>query len=387
MQDHRFSVRVMGLFAVALSASTATGATSFSPTSLVLTRVGDGAAALTGPAASVFLDEYTQTGSYLDSLAMPTSAAGGNFTLTMSGTSTSQGHLTRSVDGRYLTLTGFDAPVGTSGAASNSGFRGRTIGRVDVLGNVNTTTRYEASGMTPRSAITIDGNAFWTTADTGSGDTGGLRYHQIGASTNGVLLNSAATNLRVVNIFNNQLYISGATANASGNYRGVISVGSGLPTTAGQTFSLFSGMGGSNAGLADSAYDFFFANSTTLYLSDDDTTAPASGGLQKWTFDGTTWSKAWQIAPLTRSLTGRVLANGDVELFAISAAATAAGQTNLIRVLDTGMGTPSASILATSPVNTVFRGVEFAPVPEPATLGALAAFGLIALRRRSMPLA
>jgi hypothetical protein len=373
----------MGLLVAALSASATSAAPGFAPTSLVVTRIGDGAAALTGPTAPVFLDEYTQAGLYIDSLAIPTSASGGNFTLTMSGTSTSQGHLTRSVDGRFLTLTGFDAPVGTSGASSNSSFRGRTIGRVDALGNVNTTTRYEASGMTPRSAVTVDGSAFWTTADSGSGDTGGLRYHQLGASANGVLLNSAATNLRVVNIFNSQLYISGATANTSGNYRGVLSVGTGLPTTAGQAFSLFPGMGGSNAGLADSAYDFFLANSTTLYLADDDTTAPASGGLQKWTFDGSTWTKAWQITPLTRSLTGRVLGNGDVELFAISASSTSAGATDLIRVLDTGAGIPVSTVLATSPTNTVFRGVDFAPIPEPATLLLLAGAGMIVLRRRS----
>ena len=44
-------------------------------------------------------------------------------------------------------------------------------------------------------------------------------------------------------------------------------------------------------------------------------------------------------------------------------------------------GTPT--VIATAPANTLFKGLDFAPVPEPSALGvAVAATGLLAMRRR-----
>lgn len=366
--------------AILASASTAS---AFTAGNLVVSRVGDGSAALTGTTSAVFVDQFTTAGSLVNSLAMPTAASGANFAFTLGGTSSTQGQLTLSDDGRYVTLIGYDAPVGTTGPASNASFRGRTIARIDAGGSIDTTTRFEAGGMTPRAAVSVDGSQYWTTADTGAAASGGLRYHVHGASVNGVQLNSTTTNIRTVNIFNNQLYI-GSSTGVGGDFRGVSAVGSGLPTTA-SSFALLPGMGGSNTGNTDSTYDFVFADANTLYVADDDTSAPASGGLQKWTFDGATWTKAWTLVPDAstglRSLAGRFQPTGAFEIFGITSVSSAGGATQLVQLVDAGAN-PTFTVLATAPANTTFRGVDFAPIPEPATLGLLIGGAILAIRRR-----
>src|SRR5437870_5688900 len=82
-------------------------AVPFTFPNLVIYRVGDGSAALSGNATPVFLDEYTMAGGLVQSIPMPTAVNGSNRRLTASGTGTSEGLMTLSKDGRYLTATGY----------------------------------------------------------------------------------------------------------------------------------------------------------------------------------------------------------------------------------------------------------------------------------------
>src|SRR5262249_17992251 len=91
----------------------------------------------------------------------------------------------------------------------------------------------------------------------------------------------------------NQLYIS----SASSPNVGINTVGTGMPTTSGQTASLIPLAGGQSF---SSPYDFFFANSSTLYVADDGNTNDC-GGLQKWTLSGGTWSKAFSLLSIKTS--------------------------------------------------------------------------------------
>ncbi len=355
-------------------------AASYTAGNLVISRIGTGAAVLNGNATAVFIDEYTTAGSnFANTVALPTSAVGTNNALTLGGTSTSQGQLTLSPDGKYLGIFGYDAPVGLASPSSAASNRGRTIGRISGAGGVLTTTRFEAAGTTPRAATPIDDDEWYTTSDGGAGSPapGGLRYVPAGI-TSGTLLNATTTNIRTANIFNGQLYI-GASTGVGGDFRGVSSVGTGLPTAA-AAFALLPGMGVSNGGNTDSTYDFFFSDANTVYVTDDDTTAPASGGVAKWTYNGSTWAKQWTVnatgATGARSIAGRIQPTGAIELYAIASNTT----TDLFTILDTGSGIPAAVTLASAPTNTVFRGVEFAPVPEPTTLGLIA--GALTLIRR-----
>ena len=114
---------------------------AFTPGNVVVYRAGSGAGSLVNTGNPVFLDEYTPAGTLVQSMALPTTASGANHRLISSGTATSEGLMTRSVDGRYLVLTGYDAPMPTTGLAGTaSATVPRVVGRVDDAGTIDTTT-------------------------------------------------------------------------------------------------------------------------------------------------------------------------------------------------------------------------------------------------------
>src|SRR5262249_33444533 len=150
---------------------------------------------------------------------------------------------------------------------------------------------------------------------------------------------------------------------AAGSLQGLSTVGSGLRTTAGQTAVILPGMPTSSG---PSPYAYFFVDLNgavsgvdTVYVADDRAIA-SGGGVQRWNYNGTTWSLVYTLtAGLTagtRGLTGVVDLSGNPVLFATTADSTS----KLVTVTD--MGSSSAfSTLATAGVNTAFRGVVFAP--------------------------
>src|SRR5207253_2226167 len=117
---------------------TAIVAAPFTPGNIVLYRVGDGAAALGSGGTAVFLDEYTPAGVFVQSVPMPTTGASGR--LVASGTATTEGFLTRSEDGRYLVVPGYDAALAATVTSSNT--VPRVIGRVDGNGVLDASTSY-----------------------------------------------------------------------------------------------------------------------------------------------------------------------------------------------------------------------------------------------------
>ncbi len=264
---------------------------AFTAGDLVISQIGTGSAGLTSAATATFLLEYTPAGGFVQTIALPTAVVGNNRRLTNSGTATSEGQLGRSIDGKFLTLCGYDADTGTTAiAATTSAAVNRVVGVVAANGTIDTTTAFNMDFNTgnPRSAISTDGVNLWiggTGSGTGSTATGGIRYATTG-STASTRLTDLPTNVRVTNIFDGQLYIS----SASGAFQGVSMVGVGLPTTGGQTTTLIAGA--TSAG--PSAYDFFFADSTTLYVADDRSVA-TGGGIQKWTFDGSVWTLTYTL--------------------------------------------------------------------------------------------
>ena len=107
---------------------------------LVVYRVGIGSGNLVNTGNAVFLDEYTPSGTLVQSIAMPTAASGSNKQLIASGTASSEGFLTVSPNGQYVTLTGYAVnPGGTTSLTATTA--ARTIGILDVTtGVVDTTT-------------------------------------------------------------------------------------------------------------------------------------------------------------------------------------------------------------------------------------------------------
>lgn len=310
---------------------------------LVVLQVGDGSAALTNAATPVFLKEYTNTGTAGITVAVPTTGAD---RLAISGTSTSDGQITLSANGQFITLAGYDAATGT---AAITGTTSATVNRVINTANASAaisraaSTSTQFSGNNFRSAVRGNGADYW-----GAGGNSGTYY--FGTSAAAATLQNATTNTRVVNIFNNNLYYSTGSGTV-----GVYAF-TGTPTSS-STASLFIG-----TGTGASPYGFAInATGNVAYIADDRTTA--AGGVQKWTFNGTAWSLAYTFSPAT-NVGARGLAVDFSGANPIIYATTTAN--TLVSFTDAGAAS-AATLLATAPTNTAFRGLSFAPVAPPVT--------------------
>ena len=102
----------------------------FSTGNIVVSRVGTPGGTLSGgTAARVFLDEYTPSGSLVQSVALPISSSGSSAALTVQGTSTTEGVVTRSENGNYLVVAGYAATPATTGLPGTSASVNRVVGR------------------------------------------------------------------------------------------------------------------------------------------------------------------------------------------------------------------------------------------------------------------
>ena len=374
-----------GMSAVLGLAVLSTGAfAQFSAGNIVVSQVTTNAGAASSAANAVSLVEYTPAGIATTKIvALPTVVNGANKRLTDSGSATSDSRIKLSQDGRFITVPGYDAVLGSASVTGTaSATVNRVIGLVNVAtGAVDTTTALTDaySGNNIRSAVTIDGTSFYTA---GTGTNPGVRYVSTVGATTSVQLETAPTNIRTVDIYAGKLYFS----SGSSPYLGLNTLNVALPTTSGATSTnLFSGQ------TAASQYDFFFASPTVVYIADD--SSPASGGgVQKWVNTGTTstptWTKEYTItAGLNTtsgasSVAGTTNPDGTVTLyvvtgngnplsggFPISNALATASDT----IANTTLPATSFTTLATSPANTVYRGIV---VLNPVTTGTISLQGV-----------
>ena len=385
-------------------------AAGFSSGSLVVEMVGTGTATLTSAATQISILEVTTAGSLTQTIILP---SGTSDPQTDSGSASSDGYL--NTYGGFVSVPGYNAALNTASVASSNA---KVNSLFDATGSVATRTLFPVggpSGTTPgtpagvspfsgnnyRSSIATSGSTFYGVGtSSGSPSTGGAWYFNGSAFTQ---VSSTATgqptNLRVVEIYNNQLY---ATSAASTGY-GIWSIGSGLPTTAGTgtvaTMAINTGTGG--------AYGFAMFSTGSqgagvldlAYIADD--RAVAGGGLGKWTYNGTSWSNSWSLlvgasgTSTLQSGTGvgfagiRGLAGTYDSVLGASLYATTTETSNnrLISIFDTYTTTPSTyTTLQSSGSNFAFRGVDLSPVsvPEPSTfaIAAVATLGMAGLIRR-----
>lgn len=343
------NTRTSAILTLSLLSLASLATAQITPGNLVVLRVGTGAAALSNASTATFLDEFTTAGTLVQSIPMPTAASGLDLPCTVSGSATSEGLLTLSADGRYLVAVGYSAAPGiTSIVATTSVATPRVVARIALDGTVDSSTAIDNlfSANNIRSAVTTDGSQFWV-----SGANSGVVYTTLGA-TGGTSLNATApTNLRAIGVAGGQLF----TTTSSGSAGRFLAVGTGLPTTAGQTLTSVAGFPLSGG----SPYDFHFADANTLYLADDGTFANG-GGIQKWTLSAGTWSRQYVLSAGAsvgcRGLSGYTN-GGTTTLYATTT-------TNLlVAVTDTG-ASATFTTLATGVTNTALRGVRFVNVPH-----------------------
>ena len=370
---HFFKTRLLACLATLGLAPAVASAAPFTPGNIVVVRIGDAAAATTsGSAAATFLLEYTPTGTLVQTIALPTAVAGNNRILTNTVSSSSDAVLTRSANGAYLVLTGYDAAVGTASlTGTTSAANNRVIGRIAADGTVDTSTRIgdafsgsATQGTNIRSAATVDGSNFYAV-----GSSSGVVYVPFGnnGTTATTALNTTApTNNRSIGVYGGNLYVGAA----SGAFQGISQVGTGLPTAAPQTVTALSGF---PTATGPQPYAFYFADLSAtvpgvdvVYVADDRTTT--SGGIQKWSLVSGTWT-------LNGTITGAVGTTAGPQVRGVSGMVTstnvslvASGTGGLYFLADNAgyNAAPTTVVLptpiATAPTNTTFRGVVFAPV-------------------------
>uniref|UniRef100_UPI002AD465F1 beta strand repeat-containing protein n=1 Tax=Frankia sp. Cas3 TaxID=3073926 RepID=UPI002AD465F1 len=314
----------------------------------------------TSGASAVSIMPMLSTGVTGTPIALPTAASGGNRPLTLSGSASSEGQLSLSSDGRYLTLAGYSASPGTGSVASTSSASvPRVVGRINGAGNVDTSTMLGTDAFTGnnvRAATTSDGSRFWITGANGGASTvkGGVVTAALGATT-ATSVSTTVSAGRVLNTAGGNLYFGTDKTTPTGVSR----VGTGLPSTSGQSLSFL-------GGTAD-PYGFALvtvgggAVPDTLYVADGTT-----GGLTKFFFNGSAWQSKGTVGGGTPlfGVAARV-ENGGVQIFA-----TTLGGSKVDSVFDSsgagGTFTGALTTIASAASGTSYRGIAFAPAGQPA---------------------
>jgi hypothetical protein len=225
--------RVYTIFALLLSLSclNTSAFAQFASGNLIVVQMGDSSTALSGAAAPILLRQYTASGSLVQTIPIPSTGASPRFTVT--GSSGSEGHVVRSADSQYVTIAGYDTTSGALTGFANATTK-RAILRLNSSGTIDLTTAFtDGSTSAVRSAVSANGTTTWTATS-----ASGVRYAAFGSIGTSTQLSTTPTNTRVVKIFNGQIYVT----SASGVFLGVSSIGTGVPTTSGQTTTALSGM-------------------------------------------------------------------------------------------------------------------------------------------------
>ena len=312
MRIHR---SLLAAVAAASIASPAFAAISYEP---VVTMIGDGTAVVSGQGRTTTIQIYQAS---LPARAAPVSQSvfdsGASGTrLVNSDSATSEGMLSNnpgvadaaaagtSYGGTVYTYSaGYDAPNQTTSINSTAANANRVVGYVNVTGG---TANGNAIPFSQTQASAYDNNNFrsatgddnalnvWSGGTGATAATAGRRYF----NTNTQTTTTNSTNVRTTEIRNNTLF--GTTGSST---HGLYAIGSPAPTTSGNTATNLI-----NTGSSSSPYEFVLiddpnnaANTSTTFGVDtayiaDDSSIASGGGIQKWTWDGTTWTKAYTLS-------------------------------------------------------------------------------------------
>lgn len=347
------------LLAVTVSAACSLPALAgpLTPGNLVLVEVA-GTATGSGP---ITIRELTVSGSTVQSIAVNSGSGGGQ----ISATASSEGQISLNASRDSWTLGVYVPPFFGTGALSGrtSAEAARGFMTISTSGSVsasatplalslNGTTAY--SGQSIRSGVQAGGD-LWFAGSNGA-NAGVVTY----SGSAGLATRVQNVNARVVQVIDGNLYYSTGSG-TTGIYRYA-----GLPSGTANAAAFLTGV----IGQGTSPYDFALATSgSALYVAD------SSIGVQKFTFDGSTWSHVYNFTA------SGVTANAGFGL-AVDFATPAprlfwTTPTQVFTAVDSGSAAVGTSIASISSASGAFRGLDIVPVPEPSTL-VLVGIGIVA---------
>ena len=350
---------IMAVVGVAVTSAEA----AITPGNLVVYRVGDGSAALGTTATKVFLDEYTPTGTLVQSIPISSSGASA---MTAVGNSTTEGVISRSQDGTNLVFTGYRKDAGLPQPSSdNAATTNRVIGTVDLTGAPSTSIAINSGPSSNiRSATTVAGASYYVSAAA----TNFVSY----VAAPGPACSSTAIdarNSRQVNLFDNELIVSNGSTSITGKIQsyGILPTG---VTAATPVISLLT---------TDAVHGFSVLDLNPAVPGKDTIygLSTVEAKLYKWIYDGTSWTAAGTIATTAANICTAV-DGSNVNLY-LTTGSTLLGITDASGA--TGTLTGTLTTLATAGTNTGFRGIGTL-IPEPATLALVVIGGGLVLRRR-----
>ena len=322
----------------------------FTPGNIVVNRIGNGSTALGSAASAINVVELNTSGTTQQTIS--TLLTGSNL-LTETGSGTSNGYLNSY--NTLLGVSGYNSALGTASVNSSNTKATNLIGTgATVVNRVVFPTSGSPlpfTGDNFRSIIPTSSTTFYASGN-GSSSTGGIWYYN---GTSYTQVSTTQTNTRNVEIFNGNLYFSTGSATA-----GIYQVGTGLPTSSGQTATLIAA--------ATAPYGFSMSpDENTMYVADDGTVANG-GGVQKWTKSGGTWTKQYTFGVPARGITVDY-SNTNAIIYATTSTTS---NNKIIKITDTGSSATSSDVLSAGS-NYVFRGVDFAPAAAPSapTIGTL----------------
>jgi uncharacterized cupredoxin-like copper-binding protein len=410
-----------------------------------------------GVTAPVMLDQYTTSGTLLNSFNLTNAFADQGLNFVTSFSSKSEMAINESANGALI-LMGYVSPINTLDVSNSNtpnhidptnpvaAAYPRAVAQINTNASLQVTPVNTYSGNNGRAAVLAGGN-YYTVGNAGNGSGteptnivnntgvqmttpgGGPETTVVGTqqgtpgSKNGfeygysVVLNGDPAdksgkddNFRGLTVFNNTLYATkGSGSNGINTVYQVGTVGS-LPTTATASTTGITILPGFSTALASAKstpsnpvyhpFGIWFANANTLYMGDEgDGVAYSSsskthyGGIQKWIYNGSTWSLAYilqnglnlgtqysvtnypsALNPASdgiRNITGTVNGDGTVTIYGITSTVSAstdqgADPNQLVTITDTladqtasDAAGESFTTLATANYGEVLRGVAF----------------------------
>jgi uncharacterized protein (TIGR02145 family) len=333
-------------FTLTIDLSDCAPPTPFTACNLVIYRIGDGSTTLSNAAAPVSIQEVSTSGSVVQTVS---SLFVGTNLLTQGGASPSSGYLNS--NNGYMAVPGLNSALGTATATAENT---KVTHIIDGTVTLNSRILHPTTGTMPftsntyRSVVPITATTFYCAGTATS--TGGVWYYD---GTSFTQIYNTQNNVRNLEIFNGNLYLSVG----AGTARGIYQVGTGLPTTAGQTATLLF----SNDQTFGSVYNFSISpDGCTAYIADDGTGATALAGITKFTKSGGVWTSSTPYASgSTRGLVVDYSATNPI-IYATTAPSNGVVCNTLISITDNGASyTSNWSLSAGS--NYGFDGVDFTP--------------------------